>query len=126
MLTILGNTIPICSGGACSSIYVSTITAFFSAIGISLTWIKYIKYSAFCFIFISLFSLYSSKKSLFYKPFMISLLGSLIIVINLCFYESYFLLFGGNGLMIGAAFWNSRLNKTKLFCKNSKFDANIK
>ena len=126
LLTILGNTIPICSGGACSSIYVSTITAFFSAIGISLTWISYIKYTALMFILISLFSLYSSKKNIFYKPFLLSFLGSVFILINLIFYESYYLLFGGNELMIVAAFWNSKINKANIFGKKNINDSKSK
>ena len=60
MFTLLGTAMPICSGGACSSVYVSAITSFFSAFGISITtWLPYIKYSALILILFSLISLFS-------------------------------------------------------------------
>jgi len=75
-----------------------------------LAWISYVKYSAFIFIFIQLFSLYSSKKSLFYGPFLTATFGSILIFLYLAVFESLSILILGNIIMIGAAFWNSRSN----------------
>ena len=112
LFSILGNTMTVCSTGACSSIYISTISAFFSAFGITIVdWLPYIRYSAFIFILVSVFSLYSAKKSLLYGPFIISLIGSIMIVVSLLFLETNYLLYGGNILMIFAAYRNAKINK---------------
>jgi len=37
ILSTFGNTVNVCSGGACNSFYMSTISAFFSAFGIQIT-----------------------------------------------------------------------------------------
>ena len=77
----MGNSMTICAGGACNSIYFSTISAFFSAFGIPIfEYIHYLNFLAFIFIAISLVSLYSVKNSAIYSPFLISLVGSLLII----------------------------------------------
>lgn len=83
----MGNTMTICAGGACNSIYVSTISAFFSAFGVPIfEYIHYFNFLAFIFIAISLFSLYTVKNSIKYAPFILSSLGAIIIINDLLKY----------------------------------------
>ncbi len=112
IFSILGNTMTFCRTVACSSIYVSTMSVFFSAFGITIVdWLPYLRYSAVIFIIISIFSLYSAKKSLFYWPFIVCLCGSGLILASMIIGENSFMLFVGNILMIFAAFGNARINK---------------
>jgi hypothetical protein len=60
IFSVLGNTMIVCSGGQCTSLYVSTVTAFFSAFGISIVdLLPYINFLAYVLILVSLLSLYS-------------------------------------------------------------------
>lgn len=112
LFSILGNTMTICSTGACTSIYVSTISTFFSAFGITIVdWLPYLKYSALIFILISIFSLYSARKSLIYMPFIVCVIGSTLIILSIFQFDNNYMLYSGNILMIIAAIWNARLNK---------------
>ena len=112
LFSILGNTTTICSTGVCSSIYISTVSAFFSAFVITIVdWLPYIRYSAVIFIAISVFSLYSAKKSLLYGPFLLSLFGSIMILVSMMYLENNYLLYVGNILMIFAAYRNAKINK---------------
>lgn len=112
IFSILGNSMTICSTGACSSIYVSTISAFFSAFGITIVdWLPYLRYIAVIFIVISIFSLYSAKKSLLYVPFIICLIGSTLIMSSMIYFDNNIMLYLGNLLMIIAAFRNAKVNK---------------
>ena len=112
IFSILGNTMTFCSTGACSSIYVSTLSAFFSAFGITIIdWLPYLRYSAVIFIIISIFSLYSAKKSFFYWPFIVCLCGSGLILASMMLVENNYMLYIGNLMMIGAAVGNARINK---------------
>ena len=112
IFSILGNTMTICSSGACNSIYISTLSAFFSAFGITIVdWLPYLRYSAIVFILISIFSLYSAKKSLIYAPFLVCLVGSILILSSMFYFENSYLLYIGNILMIGAAIRNAKVNK---------------
>lgn len=102
----------ICAGGACNNIYISTISAFFSAFGIPIVeYIHYLSFIAFFFVGLSLISLYSVKKSVFYPPFVISVLGSASIVADLIFSIHDYLTYVGNAFLICGAIWNARLDK---------------
>lgn len=108
----------ICSGGACNSIYISTISAFFSAFGIPIfEYLHYLNFIAFIFIIITLFSLYTVKRSILYKPFLISLIGSIFILIDMTIYDCDYLTYSGNILIIAAAIWNSKLHKRRFGSK---------
>lgn len=120
IFSFLSSTTIICSSGACSSIYISTFTAFFSAFGISIIdWIPYLKFIAFFFITINLFSLYSAKKNIFYKPFIVSLIGGFFVAFGIIYSYSMILYFG-NIIMIIGAIWNSRENKAGFGNKSTK------
>lgn len=72
IFNLLGATTMVCAGGACNSIYISSLTLFFSSIGVTLTdWLPYINGLGFVFVAIALVSLYSAKKSFVYPPFII-------------------------------------------------------
>ena len=80
----MGNSMTICAGGACNSIYFSTISAFFTAFGIPIfEYIHYLNFLAFIFIAISLLSLYSVKNSFIYGPFIVSFIGSVFIMTDI-------------------------------------------
>ncbi|KAL4471417.1 hypothetical protein ABPG74_008310 [Tetrahymena malaccensis] len=112
ILSLMGNTMTICAGGSCNSIYLSTVSAFFSAFGIPIVeYIHYLNFIAFFFIGISLISLYSVKNTWKYPPFIISAIGSLMICSDMIFEIHNYLTYVGNILIIAGAIWNSRLNK---------------
>lgn len=84
ILNLLGGTYIICAGGACNSVYISTLSLFFSSLGISLVdWIPILNGLGFVFILIALFSLYSAKRSVCYPPFIVGSIASLFIIMNL-------------------------------------------
>ena len=119
VFSLLGNTMTICAGGTCNNLYISTLSAFFSAFGIPLfEYIHYLNFIVFFFIFISLLSLYSVKKSWKYLPFILSVIGSILIVIDMLIYDFDYLTYAGNILLIVGAIWNSKLNKRKFGRKN--------
>ena len=120
---MLGTALPVCSGGACSSVYVSAITSFFSAFGISITtWLPYIKYSTFGLILFSLLSLYSGLiiiilkimliaggKRLKYPPLLLGFGGSIAVGYHIIFDpNSFTYIVLGNVAIIAAAIWNWR------------------
>lgn len=114
LLTYLSNMMIICSGGACSQIYVSTITSLLGAFGITITEIsEYMFPITIILLGISLFSLYIKKKKLTHPPFLLGLFSSIIIIIGK-YYENSIFKYGvylGNIFMIVAAIWNAKLNK---------------
>lgn len=59
----------------------------------------------------SLLSLYSVKESIIYAPFLITLIGSCLIINDMFFYKLPYAIWVGNVMIIGSAFWNSKLNK---------------
>lgn len=108
----MGNTMSICAGGTCNSLYISTLSAFFSAFGIPIfEYLHYLNFIALFCIAISLLSLYSVKKSICYAPFILSIVGALLIMIDMMVIDLDQLTYLGNAFMIGSAIWNSRLNK---------------
>lgn len=121
VLSVMGNTMTICAGGSCNSVYMSTISAFFTAFGIPIVeYIHYLNFIAFVFVAISLISLYSVKNSIKYPPFIISAIGSVLILSDLLFSINDILTYLGNALMIGGAIWNSRLNKFSFASQRKK------
>lgn len=112
LLSALGQSTTVCAGGACNSFYISTLSAFFSAFGVPIT--KYIHYLNFlCIILLgsSLVSMYSVKRTWMYGPFILTLIGVILILGDLFLYDCKPLSYCGNVLIIGSAFWNSKLHK---------------
>ncbi len=114
----MGNSFSICAGGACNSFYFSTLSAFFSAFGIPITkYIHYLNYLCLFLLAFALFSLYSVKRSIKYGPFLITLIGVILILIDMFIYDYNILNYMGNVLIIASAFWNSKLNKFRFGTK---------
>jgi hypothetical protein len=112
ILSTLGNSVSVCSGGACNSFYISTLSAFFAAFGISIThFIHYLNYLCVVLLLFSLVSLYSVKNSWRYGPFLLTLLGALMIGCDMFVYDMNVLNYVGNAGVIGSAYWNSRIHK---------------
>ena len=116
VFNLLGATTMVCAGGACNSLYISSITLFFSSIGISLTdWLPFLNGLGFIFVIIALFSLYSAKKDVKYPPFYLGCLFSTIILIDITgLYHSIILLVVSNVGMIGCSCYNIMNNGAPL------------
>ncbi|KAM3144611.1 hypothetical protein pb186bvf_003218 [Paramecium bursaria] len=84
LLSLFGNSVQVCSGGACNSFYLSTLSAFFSAFGIPIAqYIHYLNYLCIILLAISLLSLYSVKQSIRYGPFLITFIGAGLIIFDM-------------------------------------------
>jgi len=115
VFNFLGTSFAVCSGGSCSSIYGSTISAIFSAFGISISeWMPYLDGVTVILVLVSVYVLYYAKKSLTYKPFIIGTIAAVMILVTQFFLTTRYPIYVGNVLMITAAIWNSRLNKAKI------------
>jgi hypothetical protein len=114
LFSILGNSVSVCSGGACNSFYISTFSAFFSAFGITFaSFIHYLNFLCLLLLLFSLISLYSVKYSWRYGPFILTFFGALLVICDLFVYDLNIINYTGNALIIIAAIWNSRINKFK-------------
>jgi hypothetical protein len=116
IFNLLGATTMVCAGGACNSIYISSLTLFFSSIGISLTdWLPYLNGLGFVFIIVALFSLYSAKKSFTYPPFIVGCICSAIILadITALFHNLYLLILANLGLIVCSCY-NLKTNMAPL------------
>jgi len=117
----MGNTMSVCAGGSCNSIYMSTISAFFSAFGIPIVeYIHYLNFVAFFFVGLSLVSLYSANNTAKYPPFIITAIGSAFILFDIIFSLHDYITYVGNVLLIAGAIWNSRLNKFSIASHRKK------
>jgi hypothetical protein len=115
IFNFLSSTIPICAGGTCSTIYGSTISAIGSAFGISISeWLPYLDGVTLILVFVSVYILYYAKQSFTYPPFLLGLVGAILIVPTSLFTSMRIPIYLGNVLMIAAAIWNSRLNKASM------------
>ena len=106
----------VCAGGACNSIYISSLTLFFSSIGISLTdWLPYLNGLGFVFIIVALLSLYSAKKSISYPPFYLGCMFSLAIFLDIAkIYHNIVVLVGANVGMVACSCYNLKTNMAPL------------
>ena len=112
-LTYLSNMMIICSGGACTQIYVSTITSLLGAFGVTISNLSKYMFPITCILmFISVFSLYIKKKKLTHPPFILGVFSAIIIIFGKYFENNFlrYLIYPGNILMIIAAIWNAKLN----------------
>ena len=115
VVTYLSTLTVVCSGGACSQIYVSTITSLLGAFGVSLSNLsKFMFPITLVLIVFSLVSLYVKRRKLTHGPFLLGIVGAIFIIFGQIFNGSFtgkVVSYIGNAVMIGAAVWNMRKNK---------------
>ena len=113
-LTYFSNMMIICSGGACTQIYISTITSILGAFGVTLSELTKYMFPITCVLLgVSLISLYIKKRDILHKPFLLGVFSAIIIIIGKYFEKTKLnkLVYPGNILMIVAAIWNAKMNK---------------
>ena len=113
-LTYFSNMMIICSGGACTQIYISTITSILGAFGVTLSEISKYMFPITCVLLgVSLISLYIKKREFLHKPFLLGVFSAILIILGKYFEKSFLnkFVYPGNILMIVAAIWNARMNK---------------
>ena len=113
-LTYFSNMMIICSGGACTQIYISTITSILGAFGVTLSEISKYMFPITCILLgISLISLYIKKREIMHKPFLLGVFSSIIILLGKYYEKTALnkLVYPGNILMIIASIWNAKMNK---------------
>ena len=114
ILTYFSNMMIVCSGGACTQIYISTITSILGAFGVTLSEISKYMFPITCILLgISLLSLYIKKKKILHPPFLLGVFSSILIILGK-YYEKTVLskfILPGNIIMIISAIWNARINK---------------
>jgi len=116
ILNFLGTSFVFCSGGTCSTIYGSTISAISSAFGISISeWLPFLDWLTFLLVLVSVGVLYYAKQDLTYKPFLLSVVAAIVIFSDTFYLQMRYPIYIGNVMMIAAALWNSKLNKASLF-----------
>ena len=114
ILTYFSNMMIICSGGACTQIYISTITSILGAFGVTLSEISKYMFPLTCVLLgISLLSLYIKRKKFLHGPFLLGVFSAIIILLGKYYEKTKLskLIYPGNVLMIIAAIWNARINK---------------
>ena len=101
----------VCSGGACTGMYVSVLTSFFGAFGIAIVdLVPYLDGLSLALVLFTLYSLYIKKRNYLYAPFLCGLVGAICMVINFIFItQDKYLLYFGNLLLIVASFWNYKV-----------------
>ena len=114
ILTYFSNMMIICSGGACTQIYISTITSILGAFGVTLSEISRYMFPITCVLLgVSLLSLYIKRKKILHGPFLLGVFSSIIIILGKYYEKTKLnkLVYPGNILMIIAAIWNAKMNK---------------
>ena len=80
-LTYFSNMMIICSGGACTQIYISTITSILGAFGVTLSEISKYMFPITCVLLgVSLISLYIKKREFLHNPFLLVVFSVMIII----------------------------------------------
>ena len=113
-LTYFSNMMIVCSGGACTQIYISTITSILGAFGVTLSEITKYMFPITCVLLgVSLISLYIKKREILHKPFLLGVFSAMMIILGKYFEKTMLnkLVYPGNILMIIAAIWNAKMNK---------------
>ena len=114
LLTYFSNMMIICSGGACTQIYISTITSILGAFGVTLSEISKYMFPLTCILLgVSLLSLFIKRKKFMHGPFLLGVFASIIILLSKYYEKTKLnkLIYPGNILMIIAAIWNAKMNK---------------
>jgi hypothetical protein len=122
IFNLLGASTMVCAGGACNSIYISSITLFFSSIGISLTdWLPFLNGLGFIFIIVALVSVYSAKKDIMYPPFLLACAFSFVIFLSIIgVFHNVIILVIANVGMIGCSCYNLKENAAPAFKRKKK------
>ena len=114
LLTYFSNMMIVCSGGACTQIYISTITSILGAFGVTLSEISKYMFPLTCILLgVSLISLYIKRKKFMHGPFLLGAFSSIIILLSKYYEKTKLnkLIYPGNVLMIIASIWNAKMNK---------------
>ena len=114
LLTYFSNMMIVCSGGACTQIYISTITSILGAFGVTLSEISKYMFPLTCILLgVSLLSLYIKRKKFMHGPFLLGVFSSIIILLSKYYEKTKLnkLIYPGNVLMIIASIWNAKMNK---------------
>lgn len=120
-VNFLGASMVICSGGGCTTIYGSTISAIFGAFGVSATeWLPFLDWLTGILVLVSIYVIYTAKHSVKYPPFIISAIAGVLIITNMIFLETRYPIYAGNILMILAAYLNYKMNVPNLFRRKPK------
>jgi len=120
-VNFLGASMVICSGGACTSIYGSTASAIFGAFGVSVSeWLPFLDWLTGLLVLVSVYVIYTAKRSFKYLPFVLSAVAAVLIIFNMLFLTPRYLIYAGNVLMILAAYLNYRMNAPNLFRRKPK------
>ena len=97
--------------GSCSSFYLSVMSSIFGAFGSSVVdFFNVLKPLTYVLLFITLLSVFSSKKSVFYLPFVFACISTVVIVFGQHI-ESLSVITTGNILLVAAVIWNNKTLK---------------
>jgi len=114
VFNFLGSSVAICSGGTCTAMYGSTLSAIFGAFGITITeWLPYLDGLTGLLVFVSVYVLWSAKRDYKYKPFLLGVVGAVLIISYLVTSQYKIMLYIGNVMMVVAALWNIKLNRVR-------------
>ena len=107
-------TTTVCANGQCFTIYSNTIASNMAAFGVSVTSINTYLVPLCCLLLAySMWSLYKEKRSCTYKPFLMGVFGSTLIILDNFVLGDKLKLHNipswiGNGCLIGSAIWAAR------------------
>jgi len=118
-MMMFSQSITICSGGACNSIYISTLTSIFSALGIPIVeWLPYVQKSVFLLLFFNIYNMYTVKYSIGYPPFIITCIATLFLAWDILVVHNFYVMVIANLAIIFGAILNMKTNPAR-FSKNN-------
>lgn len=118
---MLGQSVTVCSGGACNSIYISTLTSICSALGIPVVeWLPYVQKSVFLLLFFNVYTLWSVKRSFAYPPCLITCLSTTLLAYDILLCHSTLIMVVANVAIIAAAIMNMKYNPGEFKFNNTK------
>ena len=121
IVNFLGASMVICSGGGCTTIYGSTISAIFGAFGVSATeWLPFLDWLTGILVLVSVYVIYTAKHSFTYLPFILSSIAGVLILTSMLFLTTRYFIYIGNVLMITSAYLNYKMNVPNLFKRKPK------
>jgi len=109
MVTVFFSFFVFCNGGMCYTIYISNLTSFFGVFGVSVIDLSdLMKPLTVLFVSISLISLFARERKILYPPFLLGVVGAILVLVNEFLEIHRGMMYAGNGMLIGGAIWNSR------------------
>lgn len=118
---MLGQSVTVCSGGACNSIYISTLTSICSALGIPVVeWLPYVQKSVFLLLFFNVYTLWSVKRSFAYPPCVITCVSTALLAYDILVAHSTLIMVVANLAIIAAAIMNMKYNPADFKFSNPK------